>query len=301
MASTIKVNSITAQSGTDVNVPTGFKLKVADAGELYVGGNAITTGATQVTSRTADTTIGVGSGDVDITGKSLSVISVDASSGTSTTITVTLPVASTFATTAIRVVSAAAHGAGNKIVINKHATDGGGEVFTLYEIRNFCELVSDGTNVLRTGTEQASVRGRVALTADASIPAETFGDVFDIASSSSYSVEEDLGGCWSTANDDFTVPYTGLYWFGGHLVSSYYISGFYLWKTVSGTTTSLTTAQGGIDTPYGYAQTSNLRLSLTAGDVITWIAANSEGSADMARGSSDKNKSMCNWYMVRRD
>ena len=106
MASTIKVNSIEAQSSTDVNIPPGFKLKVADAGELYVGGNKITTGATQVTSRTADTTIGVGSGDVDITGKSLSIISVDASSGTSATITVTLPVASTFATTAIRVVSA---------------------------------------------------------------------------------------------------------------------------------------------------------------------------------------------------
>ena len=45
MASTIKVNSISAQSGVDVNIPTGFKLKVADAGELYIGDTKITAGA----------------------------------------------------------------------------------------------------------------------------------------------------------------------------------------------------------------------------------------------------------------
>ena len=131
MASTIKVNSISAQSGVDVNIPTGFKLKVADAGELYIGDTKITAGATQVTSRSANTTIGVGSGDVDLTGKSMSVLSVDASSGASATITVTLPLASTFGPTAITAVSAAAQGAGHKIEIKKHAQDRGTEALTL--------------------------------------------------------------------------------------------------------------------------------------------------------------------------
>ena len=80
MASTILVNSIKAQSGTDVNVPTGFKLKVADVGELYIGGVAITTGAQGVISKTGTYPIVPG----DFTGKSSLVVFVNVSAGTST-------------------------------------------------------------------------------------------------------------------------------------------------------------------------------------------------------------------------
>ena len=140
----------------------------------------------------------------------------------------------------------------------------------------------------------------MALTGDAGIGADTYADIFDTASSTTYSVEEDIGGCWSTSTDDFTVPHKGLYWFGGHLVSAYYISGFYLYKTVSGTTTAITTGDSH-STPYGYATTSNLRLGLNAGDIITWFACNTEGGTHPAKGATDKNKTMCQWSMIRRD
>ena len=80
MASTILVNSIKAQSGLDVNIPTGFKLKVADVGELYIGDVAITTGAQGVISKTATYPIVA----ADFTGKSSLIVFVDVSAGTST-------------------------------------------------------------------------------------------------------------------------------------------------------------------------------------------------------------------------
>ena len=294
MASTIKVNSITAQSGTDVNVPTGYKLKVADAGELYVGGNAITTGATQVTSRTADTTIGVGSGDVDITGKSLSVISVDASSGTSATITVTLPLASTFGTTAIQVVSAAAHGAGNKIEIKKHATDGGAEVFTLYHIGDHCELVSDGTNVLRTGNEWVTVRGEVALTANYTLGSGAISDLW--ASAASYDETEDIGGCWSTSTDDFTAPFDGLYMLAGTATPDGYANAYQLQK--NGTTIQALNNTG---ITYGNPQFGVRPFLLAASDVITWWVASTSGTPYFyGNAAATGRRTTANWWCLRR-
>ena len=296
MASTIKVNSIEAQAGLDVNIPTGFKLKVADAGELYVGGAAITTGATQVTSRNANTTIGVGSGDVDITGKSLSVISVDASSGTGATITVTLPAASTSSTTAIQVVSAIAHGAGNKIVINKHATDGGAEVYTLYHLGDHCELVSDGTSVLRTGNEWVTIRGEVALTSNHSAPASTTQDFWD-AVGGSIAVVYDIGGGWSATNDDYTVPHSGLYRLAGDVKMSGY-SGAYGLKS-NGTFIQAIDHTG---VAYSNSVNSQRTFSLTAGDVITWWNSENAASTLTFYGNAAASGKRCtsNWWCLRR-
>tara|TARA_B110000014_G_C20066898_1_gene556076 strand:+ start:224 stop:1126 length:903 start_codon:yes stop_codon:yes gene_type:complete len=299
MASTIKVNSITAQSGLDVNIPTGFKLKVADAGELYVGGAAITTGATQVTSRNANTTIGVGSGDVDITGKSMSVVSVDASSGTSATITVTLPAASTFGTTAIQVVSAVAHGAGNKIVINKHATDGGGEVYTLYNLGDHCELVSDGTSVIRTGNEFVTIRSQIALTANVGITTSAAKDVFDGATSSNYTVVENIGSGWNSTSSDFIAPHAGLYRFGGHTAynTSSYIRGWGLKKN----TAWVTNIGTGINFSHSVASNIEFPMSLAAGDSIEFWIVNHSGSHD-AIGAAAATDPRCraDCWMLRR-
>jgi hypothetical protein len=153
MASTIKVNSIEAQSSTDINIPTGYKLKVADTGELYIGGVAITTGAQGVISKTATYPIVPG----DFTGKSSLIVFVDVSAGTSTETIITLPAEADFSTCAIHVVSTAAHGAGNKITIKNDTPT---EMYTLYEKGDHCEFVSDGTNVFRTGNEWVTVTGR---------------------------------------------------------------------------------------------------------------------------------------------
>ena len=160
MAATLSLDTITS-SGSTITVPAGKTLAIADDGALTIGTPpvAITTGATQITG-TALTTITMattGSPTINITGKSTSIVSIDASGGTSVTHTVTLPTPATFSTTSISVVSRLAHGASNKIVIND---SGGTEVYTLYGKGDHCELVSDGTNTIRTGNEWVTVTGR---------------------------------------------------------------------------------------------------------------------------------------------
>ena len=48
MASTIKVNTIDAQSGSTVTIPTGKTLAITDTGALTIGGDAITVGSTNI-------------------------------------------------------------------------------------------------------------------------------------------------------------------------------------------------------------------------------------------------------------
>jgi len=160
MAATLSLDTITS-SGSTITVPTGKTLAIADDGALTIGTPpvAITTGATQVTgtAATAITMATTGSPTINITGKSTSIVSIDASGGTSVTHTVTLPTPATFSTTSISVVSRLAHGASNKIVIND---SGGTEVYTLYGKGDHCELVSDGTNTIRTGNEWVTVTGK---------------------------------------------------------------------------------------------------------------------------------------------
>ena len=80
MAATLSLDTITS-STSDINIPTGKNLKVADAGALYIGGVAITTGAhVTATSSANPTTITSG----NVLGKSSYALVFDASSGTST-------------------------------------------------------------------------------------------------------------------------------------------------------------------------------------------------------------------------
>ena len=192
MAATLSLDTITSSTGT-ITVPTGKTLAIADAGALTIGTPpvAITTGATQVTS-TALTTITMATTNpttVNITGKSASIVSVDASGGTSVVHTVTLPTPATFSTTSIVVVSEAAHGAGNKIIIND---SGGSEVYTLYEKGDHCELVSDGTNTIRTGNEWVTVAGGVYMTSDGypTMAGNTLVRVFNTHSTLDYNIGE---------------------------------------------------------------------------------------------------------------
>jgi hypothetical protein len=198
MASTILVNSIKPQSGVDVNIPTGFKLKVADAGELYIGGTAITTGAQGVISKTAAYTILA----ADFTGKSSLIVFVNVSAGTSTETIITLPAAADFSTCAIHVVSTTAHGAGNSVAIKNSSAV---EQYTLYKKGDHCEFVSDATDVFRTGNEFTTIFTLLAMTAaDASA-----GQAYLRAYTSNYATQVNLGSSWHDTNDEWTAPFDG--------------------------------------------------------------------------------------------
>ena len=158
MVAKIVLDEITSSGGT-ITVPTGKTMAITDAGNLTIGGVAITTGAQGVLSKTGDYTILPG----DFTGKSSLIIFVNVSAGTSTETTITLPAEADFSTCAIHVVSTTTHGAGNKITIKN---DTPVEVYTLYEKGDHCEFVSDGTTVFRTGNEWVTVTGRVYNNAD---------------------------------------------------------------------------------------------------------------------------------------
>tara|TARA_R110002033_G_scaffold154739_1_gene191066 strand:- start:285 stop:1148 length:864 start_codon:yes stop_codon:yes gene_type:complete len=286
MAATLSLDTITS-SGTNIEIPTGKVLKIADAGALKINDIAITTGAQGVLSKTATYPIVAG----DFTGKSSLIVFVDVSAGSGTAANITLPAAADFSTCAIHVVSTAAHGVDNSVVIKLGAV----EQYTLYKKGDHCEFVSDGTNVFRTGNEYATVCGLVALTGDVSIAGNSYGDVFNAADAASYSVEEDLGGGWSIVNDDYTVPYTGRYWFGGNCPNNGYGSGWYIYKNGTALTQAYDTT-----TQYGTSNTSNLDVNLTAGDVITWWSVTTETGAQLTGGDAAKDEAQAMWRMVRR-
>ena len=198
MASTILVNSIKPQSGVDVNIPTGFKLKVADAGELYIGGVAITTGAQGVISKTTAYQILA----ADFTGKSSLIVFVDVSAGTSTETVITLPAASAFGTCAIHVVSSAAHGSGNSVAIKLGAV----EQYTLYRKGDHCEIVSDATNVFRTGNEYTTIWTHLGLS---STQAQGGAAAYYRTYSANVLVQQNYGLAWNVSNFEWTAPFTG--------------------------------------------------------------------------------------------
>ena len=292
MASTILVNSIKAQSGTDVNVPTGFKLKVADAGELYIGGVAITTGAQTVLSKTAAYTIVAG----DFTGKSSLIVLVDVSAGTSTETVITLPAPADFSTCAIHVVSTAAHGAGNYITV-KNSTPT--EVYTLYHKGDHCELVSDGTNTLRTGNEFVSVWGNLALTANVAITGGSALDVLNSATSSNYTIIENFGVGFKTATDDFIAPHAGLYRFGGMFAAdtNAYLSGWLLKKN----SVYVNIIPSGTTARYGTRSLTTFPMSLAKDDSIEFWGVSNQGSHS-AQGNASAALTRCtaSAWMLRR-
>jgi hypothetical protein len=288
MASTIKVNSIEAQSSTDINIPTGFKLKVADAGELYIGGTAITTGAQGVISKTATYPIVA----ADFTGKSSLIVFVDVSAGTNTETIITLPAENVFDTCAIHVVSTATHGAGNKITINNDTPT---EMYTLFAKMDHCEIISDGTTAFRTGNEWVTVRGEVALTANYTLGANAVSDLWDVAGAG-YSVVEEIGGGWSTSNDDWTAPFAGEFMLAGSVLLDGYGTGFGLKK--NGT---FIQAINGAQIAYGNPTWGVKPFVLAKDDVITfWIASTNASPIWYGAAAATSKRTTTNWWCLRR-
>ena len=287
MASTILVNSIKSQSGTDVNIPTGFKLKVADVGELYIGGTAITTGAQGVISKTATYTIVAG----DFTAKSSLIVFVDVSAGTGGEVIITLPTPAVSSTCAIQVVSTAVHGLGNKVTIKN---SGALEIYTLYHIRDHCEFVSDGTTTIRTGNEWVTVRGEVALTTSYTLGAGAISDLWDVAAA--YDENEDIGGNWSTVTDDFTAPFAGEFMLAGSILLDGYGTAFGLKK--NGT---FIQAISGAQISYGNPTWGVKPFILAKDDVITfWISSTSGTPIWYGAAAATSKRTTTNWWCLRR-
>jgi len=287
--STIKVNTLDSTNGTTITVPTGKSLVVTDAGALTIGGTAITVGSGAVLSKTATYTILTS----DFLNKSSLVVLVDMSSGTGTEAVITLPAPADFTTCTIHVVSTAVHGAGNKITIKNSAAT---EVYTLYGVRDHCELVSDGTNTLRTGDEFVTVRGEVALTANYSLSATAIVDLWD-AVGANYTEVVDIGGCWSTTTDDFTAPFAGLYMLAGSIMGSGYSYGFGLKK--NGTFINAIDAVGIF---YSNTMFGLKPFELAKDDVITWWVSENASSTHHFDGnaSAASVRTTGDWWCLRR-
>jgi uncharacterized Zn-binding protein involved in type VI secretion len=198
MAATLSLDTITS-SGSTITVPTGKTISITDAGNLTIGGVAITTGAQGVLSKTAAYTILPG----DFTGKSSLIVFVDVSAGTATETVITLPAAADFSTCAIHVVSTTTHGAGNYITIKNSSAV---EQYSLYKKGDHCECVSDATNIFRTGNEHATIYTLLASSADEAAAGASFNRCFQ----TNYTTVANLGDAWHTTNDEFTAPCDGL-------------------------------------------------------------------------------------------
>ena len=291
MAATLSLDTITS-SGTNIEIPTGKVLKIADAGALKINDIAITTGAQGVISKTATYPIVAG----DFTGKSSLIVFVDVSAGTSTAANITLPAVADFSTCAIHVVSTAAHGVGNSVVIKL----GAAEQYTLYGKGDHCELVSDGTNVFRTGNEFATMRSQIALTANVAVSAASTKDIFDGATASNYSVVENIGSGWNSTSHDFLAPFTGLYRFGGHVsyTTGCYMRGWLLKKNGAWITNMSTAYNGDYDSG---GNTIEFPMSLTAGDSVEfWMQSHSASHSAVGDASSTNPRCRADCWMLRR-
>ena len=290
MAATLSLDTITS-SGTNIEIPTGKVLKIADAGALKINNIAITTGAQAVLSKTGTYPIVAG----DFTGKSSLMVLVNVSAGTSTETIITLPAAADFGTCAIHVVSTATHGAGNYITIKNSSAV---EQYSLYFKGDHCEFISDTTNVFRSGNEHATIFCNVALTADQSLSAGAYKDVWDSATSSNYTVVENYGSGWNSTTSDFIVPFDGLYRFGGHVAnhSGGYACGWMLKK--NGNALNLMTT-GNLS--YATFNVNEFYIDLDKNDAIEyWIVNHSGTNAARGNASSTSERCVASAWMVRR-
>jgi len=197
MAATLLLDTITS-SGSTITVPTGKTLAITDAGNLTIGGTAITSGALGTISKTAAYTILA----ADFTGKSALYVFVNAAAGTDTETVITLPAASAFGTCAIHVVSSTAHGSGNKVTIKNSSAV---EQYTLYKKGDHCEFVSDATNIFRTGNEFTTISFLIASSGNEGYAGNTYHRCF----LHSYLTHSNVGTSWHTTNDEFTAPFDG--------------------------------------------------------------------------------------------
>ena len=198
MASTILVNSLKSQSGTEVEVPTGFTLNIADVGALKVNDVAITVGSSNIVRKTADYTVVSG----DVSGKSELVIAASAASATRT---ITLPaVAATGMSTCIITVVADADATSTyKLVVQD---TGSTEVWTGYAKNDFVRLIVSNSAWVVLDHKETYYDLRY-LTADQSIATSA------TAKLTGWTNIKNVGTAWDNGNNKLVTP-TGMngYW-----------------------------------------------------------------------------------------
>jgi hypothetical protein len=175
-------------SGDTVTVPSGASLVIASGATITNSGTATGMGddAVKVLSKAADYTILL----ADVSGVGTLYVLVDASGGTRT---ITLPTPANYSGVVIKVVTTVDPGANSVVVDNS----GGTELWTMYELGDFYEGISDGTNNKKVAGH-ASIYGYiVAVTASTYAGTGGIVNMFD----SSSSVQNNVGGFWDSSTD----------------------------------------------------------------------------------------------------
>ena len=202
MAGTLKLTDIEASSGSTITVAPATTLSLS-ADKLSVGGVLLSQGNTAVNVLTAASTDLADVAHTAMwTGKSKAIFSVDASGGAKT---VQLPPANAAGRSTVSIVisvKATSTGATpNTVTVNNSS---GSEVFTLYAKGDHVELVSDGTNDLRTGNEHISAKGFVFRTSNLS---QTGNTVLPLFSVGVITERYNYGGWFTSANYCVVVPF----------------------------------------------------------------------------------------------
>jgi hypothetical protein len=203
MAATLKLTDIEASSGSTITVAPATTLSLS-ADKLSVGGVLLSQGNTAVNVLTsASTDLADATHTAMWTGKSKAVFAVDASGGTKT---VQLPAASAAGRSTVSIVISvkAVNSAVTPYMVTVNNSVGT-EVFTLYQVGDFVEFVSDGTNDLRTGNEHISAQGQVYLNTDNAVAQNAVENMFG---STTGTIRYDRGNMWdNSTNYCLVLPY----------------------------------------------------------------------------------------------
>ena len=191
MASTILVNSLKAQSGTEVEVPTGFTLNIADTGALKVNDVAITVGSSNIARKTADYTVL----EADVSGKSELVITCNASSSNRT---ITLPAVATsgLSTCIITIVADADATSTYKLMVQDSAS---AEVWTGYQKNDFVRLVVSNS-VWVVLDHKETYYSRFYLTASYTLAASGHAQM------TGWTEQSDIGNIWVNGDNEIVTP-----------------------------------------------------------------------------------------------
>ena len=283
--------------GTDTQLLTVDSTE--SAGMKWVDRTAV--GAQDVIVKTTSTNI---SATAAATESNLMVI-VDASftsTASNSDITITLPIPSAYANKQIHVV--AVNTTGNSVIVNRSgavsatstASASPEEWYTGYADGDFFRAGSSGTNEYILD-EHVTARGLLALSADESLLSGTTGQkVFD----ANYTIVNDVGGWWSSANHRLDIPFDCEIYIGAEMT---YGSGYTMLYKSGTTMTDIANNVGfGINPTRGMKHDwSNRHLIASTGDYYEYYCLNNQtNSTQTLGGDAALDESKAWWTVLRR-
>jgi hypothetical protein len=205
------------------------------------------------------------------------------SSGTNTH---TLPLLS--GTSAGETINLYITGTDRTVIINKHATDGGTEVYTGYAIGDYVTLVSNGSAWL-VKDEKVTVYGKLAKTVDESLTTSQVIDTCD----SNYSEVNDIGGWWdASTNHRLNIGFDCLLEIKVYQASSVQGLELYLTPYLNGTTMQET---GVSSTGQNFYESE-----FSDGDYIEMYMKNGTTSTITLHGDASADESHLTWKVIKR-